>query len=336
MSAVLLRLAIVMMLLPVLLPASPAAARQGEDQAGSPLSAAACDSTPSESGVGDQQRAAATPSGLPPGLSLLVLSDQSPLSWPRYARGLVMTVRHLTLDPGVASEVRTTPGPLLFYVAGGTVSLSINSRMQAYEAGSAVLVELGQRYLLRNDLDAPVRLVRVQLTPPATETTVSVGEPAEVHGVEREASLGPPFLANRLLVSAEAPAMQEGTHLVLACLRWVDAAAEARDVAHPGPVALFVLEGQLRVGETGTREAGDCVVFQSQVVHDLRAGDPAPVVLLVGALPAGAELWNPASAAGRARSTGRLSFHCGEETATSTVPGVARMAARHTWVITRR
>jgi quercetin dioxygenase-like cupin family protein len=332
MGGALIRIAIFL----ALLPAGPAVARQLEDQSETILSAAACDPAP-QPGVNDKQLVAATPfAGLPRGLSLALLTDQSPTSWPRYSRGLVMTVRQLTLDLGVVSEMGTTQGPLLFYVERGTVGISINSRLTYYEPGSAVLVELGQRYLLQNDDDEPVRLVRVQLTPPDTETTVSRGDLVAAHGVERAAIPGPPFLASRLLVSAAAPALQEGTRLVLACLTWADPAAEARDIAHPGPVALLVLAGQLLIGETGTRAAGDCVVYQAGMVHHLRAGNPPPVVLMVGAIPPGSELWNADLAASSSRSSGRLSFTCGEETGSRAVPEAARMSARQHLAIARQ
>jgi quercetin dioxygenase-like cupin family protein len=324
MSGVLIRIAIVMALLPV----GPAAARQMDDQSGSPLSAAVCELAPPELGGGDEQVAATPFAVLPRGLSLVVLTNQSPTSWPRYARGLVMTVRQLTLDPDVVSEMRITQGPLLFYVEGGTVGISINSRMAYYEPGSAVLVELGQHYLLRNDSAESVRLVRVQLTPPETETTVARSDPAAAHGVERAAVPGPPFLASRLLLTTPAPAMREGTRLVLACLTWADPAVEARDIAHPGPVALLVLAGQLLVGETGIRATGDCVVYQAGDVHRLRAGDPPPVVLMIGAIPAGSELWRGASAVGGSRSSVGSTPRCGEETAAGAAPDAGSMSAR--------
>jgi quercetin dioxygenase-like cupin family protein len=286
--------------------------------------------------MNDRQLPAATPSaGLPPGLSLVVLTDQSPTSWPRYARGLVMTVRQLTLDPGVVSEMRITPGPLLYYVERGTVGISINSRLAYYEPGSAVLVELGQHYLLKNDDNEPVRLVRVQLTPPETETTVARSDPAAAHGVERAAIPGPPFLASRLLLTTPAPAMKERTHLFLACLSWADPAAEARDIAHPGPVALVVIAGELLVGETGTLTASDCVVFQAGDVHRLRAGDPAPVVLMVGAVPAGSELWHGGSAVGSFRSSVGSTPRCGEETAAGVAAGAGSMPAREVMLMAR-
>ncbi len=83
------------------------------------------------------------------------------------------------------------------------------------------------------------------------------------------------------------------------------------------------------VSRTSINSAGDCVVLQAQEAHHLRAGDPPPVVLLVGAIPAGAELWNPESAASGSRRTGRPSAHCGEETAADIAPDAASMSARN-------
>ena len=245
---------------------------------------------------------------------MVVLADQQTEDWPLRASGLILTLRHLDLDPGAASESRRAEGPLLFYVETGSVGISINSQMAYFEAGASVLVQRSQRYVLRNASEAPASLLRVQVVPPGEETEVSYGEPVDVRREDRESPPGPPFIDSRLLLTGEIPAIEGRTHLILGCVSWSDPAADPGDVAHPGPVGYLVLRGQMLVGETGSRGAGECVVFQAQVPHRLRAGEPPPVVLVVAAMPDGAQLWGaPAIGAGSQAAATRLKFACGEQ-----------------------
>jgi quercetin dioxygenase-like cupin family protein len=275
---------------------------------------------------GEPLAAVPTVAGVPAGLSLAVLTDRAPVSWPGQVGSLVMTVRHLTLDPGVESAMRITYGPLLYYIERGTVGISINSQWDEYGPGSTALVELGQRVVLRNTNDKPASLIRLQLAPSGKETTVSYGDPAELRGIEQEAAPGPPYLTSRLLVDANVPAMASGDHLVLGCLTWTDLATDARDIVHPGPAALIVAAGQLLVGETGSRVEGECVVFQTAVPHRLRAGEPPPVVLLAAVVPANVELWQSGSESTGSPASNYLSYTCGEDAAVALRGGEVRAA----------
>ena len=261
---------------------------------------------------------------MPPGLALAVLADTATDQWPPFARGLLMTVRHLTLDPGVTAASRQTQGPLLFYIETGSVGLSINGQPQTFDRGESVLIERGQNYQIRNDDPVnPARVLRLQIVPPGKETQVARGDLADVRDDEEEFIPGPPFIQSRLLLTAEMPALEGLTHLILGCLTWSDQAADTGETSHPGPVGLLVLEGQLLVGDSGSLAAGQCVVFQPQVLHRLRAGSLSPVILVVGAVPDGVPFWGSSDEEVGAQSGGRLEFNCDQQAEPDAIPDAA-------------
>ena len=262
---------------------------------------------------------------LPPGLALAVLADEATEEWPPFARGLVMTVRYLTLDPGVASAMRQSQGPILFYVASGAVGVSINGQPRVVEQGASFLVERSKNYQLRNeDATTPASVLRVQVVPPGGETKVARGDIATAVDDEQAFAPGPPFIASRLLLSVDVPAVDGPTHLVLGCLSWADVSADPGEVVHAGPVALLVLEGELLVGDAGSLAAGQCTVFDGTVAHRLRAGSPAPRVLMIGILPDGAPLW--AEPGDGDPTPGRLAFSCEPAAMPDAIPDAARHA----------
>jgi hypothetical protein len=296
----------------VVLLSAPLAGAQSTDSSDSRVTSTACNEPAGESGRGTPPISIAPAAGPPSGLTFAVLADQSIEQWPLRASGLILTLRHLTLDSGVVSESRRAAGPLVFYVEMGTVGISINSQMEYFEAGASVLVQDSQRYVLRNASSAAASVLRVEVVPPGEETEVAFGDPVEVRE-DQAAAPGPPFIASRLLLTGEIPAIEGKTHLILGCLSWTDPAADPGEIAHSGPVGYLVLRGQMLVGETGIRVAGECVVFQAEEAHRLRAGEPPPVVLVVAAMPDEAQLWGaqPVGVASGA-STDRLKFECGE------------------------
>jgi quercetin dioxygenase-like cupin family protein len=238
------------------------------------------------------------PDGLPAGLTLDVLADRSTERWPEFARGLVLTVRQLTLAPGAFSDMRRTEGPLLFYVESGPVAISINGRTEDYEAGSAVLVETGQNYLLRSDAPTPAILLRLALVPPEEETTVSNrGGVAQVRLEGNDVVAESASIQSLLLVSADITVPKGAAHLFLACLTWDDPASDPGSGSYPGPVGFQVLAGKLLVGEGEVLDTGQSTVFPPRTPRRLRAGDPPPILLMFGAIPTDAPLWTPATAA---------------------------------------
>jgi quercetin dioxygenase-like cupin family protein len=262
---------------------------------------------------------------LPPGVALRVLADEATEAWPPFARGLVMTVRHLTLDPDVASATRQSQGPVLFYVESGTLDVSVNGQPRIVEQGATLLIERSENYQLRNeDASAPATLLRVQIVPPGGETKVARGDIAMAMDDEQALSPGPPFIQSQLLLTADVPAVDGLTHLVLGCLSWADGAPDAGETVHAGPVALLVLDGEMLVGETGSLAAGQCTVFNGNVAHRLRAGSPPPSVLLIGILPDGKPFW--AEPAGTGPPPGRLAFSCDPDAAPDAVPDAAQRA----------
>lgn len=228
----------------------------------------------------------------PPGLALGVLAAHRADDLPRLEPSLVFAVRHLILQPGAESAVRRASGPLLFYVERGAVEVAVGGRPTPTATGASVLVATDQQYGLLNSSPEPVSLLRLSLQPPGKETIVGTGDMLEV--IPGEIDLEEPErIASRQLLWGEIglpPA--GGTVLFLACLSWQDAAADAGEVGHPGPVGLLVLDGRLRLGEADELAAGDCLVFQPRAAHRPRAGEPPPVVLLVGAVPVGQQLWS--------------------------------------------
>ena len=258
---------------------------------------------------------------LPAGLSLRMLADMATDQWPPFASGLVMTVRYLTLDPGVRAAPRQTQGPLLFFIETGSVEFSINGRPQVFDQGSSVLIERGQNYQLRNDDPVgPATLLRLQIVPPGKETQVSRGDIADVRDGEQAFSPGPPFIRSRLLLTADLPVVEGRTHLILGCLTWADLAADTGDASHPGSIGLLVLDGQLLVGESGSVAAGQCIVYQPQVPHRLRAGTTPPVILMAGAVADGLPFWGDPSPDVGAQPGGRMSFNCDEQVEPDAIP----------------
>jgi quercetin dioxygenase-like cupin family protein len=261
---------------------------------------------------------------VPPGLALSILADLPTELWPAYADSLVLTIRRLDLGPGAVTEIRRTQGPLLFFIESGTVGVSVNGRMQSQSAGGATLVETGQHYLLRNEIDEPASVLRLALVPPDEETTVGRGEIAQVIDVGDEIATSPGAVESRLLLQADVPAMSGTAHLFLACLSWVDPMADPGEVSHPGPVGFLVLDGELLVGESGTLSAGDCTLFPPRSPRWLRAGDPPPTILMFGAAPDDQPLWLAADVGSGSSSPGdRLVFDCGGQAAPDEPPVAA-------------
>jgi quercetin dioxygenase-like cupin family protein len=236
--------------------------------------------------------------GLPSGLTLDILADKSTERWPEFARGLVLTVRRLTLAPEAVSDMRRTEGPLLYYIESGTVGVAINGRAEDYESGGSILIETGQNYLLRNDLSTPAIVLRLALVPPEEETTVSNrGAVAQVLPGDNDLAPESAFIESVLLVEADIPAMKGTTHLFLACLTWADPASDPGVRWYAGPVGFQVLAGQLLVGDVEALSTGESTIFQPEASRRLRAGEPPPILLMFGAIPQDAPIWNPVTAA---------------------------------------
>ena len=72
-------------------------------------------------------------------------------------------------------------------------------------------------------------------------------------------------------------------------------------------------------------------IIPKTVTRQPRAGNPPPIVLLAGAIPAEAELWDPESAITGSRSTHRLTFECNP----SDAPDAAGMPVRDSASIAR-
>jgi quercetin dioxygenase-like cupin family protein len=252
------------------------------------------------------------PAGMPSGLIFSVLADRPADEWPEFAGSLVLTVRHLTLDPGAVTDIRRTQGPLLFYVESGEVGISVNGQLEPHGTGASRLVETGQNYLLRNESAEPASLLRLALVPPEEETTVGRGDIAQVIDGSNEIIANAEPIASRLLLSADVAAFDAPMRLFLACLAWSDPTADPGEGSRPGPVGFLVLDGQLLIGESGALEAGSCTLFPPDAPRRLRAGDPAPSVLVFGAVPEGASFWTPAGEASEPEAAPeRLTFECG-------------------------
>jgi quercetin dioxygenase-like cupin family protein len=302
----------------------------------SPLPAA-CALGDGEAGVGDHPPVESIlGEGLPSGLALTVLADQPTEQWPAFADSLVLTIRRLDLVPGAVTEIRRTQGPLLFYVASGTVGLSINGRMQSQPPGVSALVQTGQHYLLRNDATEPASVVRLALVPPDEETTVGRGEVAQVVDAGDEIAASPGTVESRLLLRADVPTISGSAHLFLGCLSWVDSGSDPGETYHPGPVGYLVLDGQLLIGDTGTLHAGECTLFPPQSPRRLRAGDAPPTVLVFGAVPGDQPLLIPADTLPDPGSAGApAEFECNELTVPVEPPVAADLAPRDPALLVR-
>ena len=298
--------------------------------AGSPVQSI-CSSAEGQTQSGEQSTMESPlGTGAPAGLALTVLADQATEQWPTFADSLVLTVRRLHLIPAAVTEIRRTQGPLLFYVESGSVGLSVNGRMETHSPGVAALVETGQHYLLRNDSTESATILRLALVPPDEETTVGRGEIAQVIDGGNEIAASPGAIGSRLLLRADVPAMSGQAHLFLACLSWIDPAADFGSTSHPGPVGYLVLDGQLLVGDAGVLNAGDCTLFPAESPRRLRAGDPPPTLLMFGAVPDAHPLWIPVDAGSNSSTAGEPSeFECGDLMAPDEPPVAAELTPLH-------
>jgi hypothetical protein len=98
-------------------------------------------------------------------------------------------------------------------------------------------------------------------------------------------------------VEADIPALKGTTHLFLACLTWADPASDPGFGWYFGPVGLQVLAGQLLMGDVEFLSTRESTIFQPEASRRLQAGEPPPILLMFGAIPQDAPIWNPETAA---------------------------------------
>jgi hypothetical protein len=229
--------------------------------------------------------------GLPPGLAFRLLASQPVAALPR--QHLVLVLKQVTLQPSASSAPLRTKGALLYAVESGTVDVAINGTPQTYPQGSTVYVAPDQYYGLLNPYAEPAELIRVSIEPSGEETEVGVGDPPSLTDEHLDVDLAAPErIATRSLLRGDAGRLQPGAALLfVGCLIWEDPGTDSGTLRQPASVGLLVLDGRLRLGESDEMESGRCLMFRPHSAHRLRAGDPAPVLLIFGVIPEGQALW---------------------------------------------
>jgi quercetin dioxygenase-like cupin family protein len=235
--------------------------------------------------------------GKPDGSEVVLLGSGAVDDLPRQGSPLVLTVRQVRLVPGAATEQRLAAGPLLYHVVSGAVRFSVNGEPIDHAAGGSPFVQTGQFYRYLNPGAEPLVLLRLALVPSDRESNVGyTGGLADVNLMESAAPEG--SLDSRVFVSGQVSTLPTtGLSLFFACASWTDIQADAGYYRPPGPVAISVLHGRLRVDDLAELREGGCRLFLAFETHSVQAADPAPVILLAGALPEGRPLWTTAPSA---------------------------------------
>ncbi len=235
--------------------------------------------------------------GKPDGSDVVLLGSGAVDDLPRQGSPLVLTVRHVRLTPGAVTEQLLAAGPLLYHVVSGAVRFSVNGEPSEHAAGGSPFVQTGQFYRYQNPAAEPLVLLRLALVPSDRESEVGYsGGQADVNLMESAAPEG--SLDSRVYVSGQVGTLPTtGLSLFFACASWTDVQADAGHYRSPGPVAVSVLHGRLRVDELAELREGSCRLFPAFETHSVQAAEPATVVLVAGALPEGRPLWLSASSA---------------------------------------
>jgi hypothetical protein len=189
----------------------------------------------------------------------------------------------------VQLDTRIANGPLLLVVEHGPVEVVVNFEADAptsHDAGTALIVEGLDAYWIANLGAASVSLLVVSLEPPGGligpfgGTSVwEILPPEQEQGIARE----------RIAVATIGQLSPGETVIFLACLLWTGPAAElASSHGYPGPIGFLVLRGQLEIstGDEDRLGPGDCVVVPRYTTVRASSGGEAPLVLVMGAVPA--------------------------------------------------
>ena len=222
------------------------------------------------------------------GIAVSALAHHSTVQLPE-GTDFVLSLDRLTLTPGTEMKSRRIAGPTLFLVEEGTVAVidSGHARQPAgrpgFEPGESVLVDQNRLVKLQNNGNEPGSVLLLGLLPPEGQFPIGAfGAPAHIwipFPEEREQ------LTHRQMLSGEISGLaREETLLFAACLHWTDSASEMTPMNYPGPVGFLVLRGQAVVNETEHIGAGSCWLSPGFTPLRIRAGEPAPDILLFGAL----------------------------------------------------
>jgi hypothetical protein len=230
---------------------------------------------------------------VPAGITVTMLAHHPAQQLPEGTQ-FVLSLDSLTLAARDETKQRHTVGPTLFLVEHGSIAVVDSGRVQQLSGrpapgpGESVLVERHRVVWLQNTGDEPGSVLLLGLLPPEGQVPIGpVGAPANIwipFAEEREQ------LAHRQVLSGEVGALaREETLLFAACLHWTDSASEITPMNYPGPVGLLVLRGQAVVNDTERIGAGSCWLSPSDTPLRIRAGEPAPDILLFGALRTSAQ-----------------------------------------------
>jgi hypothetical protein len=229
---------------------------------------------------------------VPPEITVTALANHPAQELPEGTE-FVLSLDRLTLAPGTEMKSRRIAGPTLFLVEEGTVAVIDNGHAQpagrpGFVPGESVLVERNRLVKLHNNGNEPGSVLLLGLLPPEGQFPIGAfGAPPLIWVPfleEREQ------LTHRRMLSGEIGGLaREETLLFAACLHWTAPASEMTPMNYPGPVGLLVLRGQVVINETERIGAGSCWLSPSDTPLRIRAGEPAPDILLFGALRTSAQ-----------------------------------------------
>lgn len=246
--------------------------------------------------------------GLPAGLALTTLASQLADELPTEPARLQLT--RLSFEPGAGTAAtRQAAGPILFYVVEGSVTIYLGGDPSTLAPGSSALVPLDDLYALVNAGEQPATLLRLAIAP-RDEPDVPVAIVITPPPLLQTPVAGPP--TGTLLFRAEITSFPATPlRLFLACLDWTAPGIDSGEFRHPGPVGLRMLSGSVTVDATREIPETGCTLLEANPTHRLQGGDPAPLVLVFGAIPDGQDLWLPPDASASASSSTPPELSCG-------------------------
>jgi quercetin dioxygenase-like cupin family protein len=268
----------------------------------------ACD-TALDSGSAERSTPIALPAaGLPEGSSLIELGSGSIDRFPEPPS--IMQLTRIELAPGAGSETRISAGPVLFYVLSGYITAYLEGEPVELEPGASFLVPMERLYAFINVEGSPATLLRLAVAPRG-RADVPVGDFLTPPPLLQTPPSGE-LITTLLFRSPAGTTPSPPARLLIACLQFTTGDGPALKVQLAGQLGLKVERGNPLVdGRFDLPESG-CTVLSRRVPHTIDAAGGPSTVLLFGAIPDGADLWQLADAEQALAAAPPEDLNCGE------------------------
>ena len=217
------------------------------------------------------------------------------------------------LGPKASSNTLLAPGPVLFFVEDGSVTVYVEGSPVPLQLGESRLIQMDGLYALHNPSAETATVLRLALVPlESPDVPIANFRTPEVNDAPPP---GPPPNVE-LLFRSEVDALPAGdARLFIACVGWTQAGADDVEHSHPGPVGLLVQDGTLIVDSTTRLQADDCWMLQPDIPYRAHAESAVAEAVMFGVIPDGEALWvpaDPASASELSSSAAVLDLECGQ------------------------